>query len=122
MSDFGYAGGAHHALDEPVGEVSAVSGPVTDAPAAKRSSSLLLSGHDEILKENAEVEQFLASPLSVQVQSYLSKLPSSRSKKHWPTGGSTKIISQRLLHLPEPTSLLHVPALKVSTCLAWMEM
>ncbi|XP_042617371.1 zinc finger BED domain-containing protein 4-like [Cyprinus carpio] len=73
-------GQTRHALDEPVAGASAVHGLVTEAPSAKKPCSLLLSVHDEILKENAEVEQLLASPSSVQVQSYLSELPSSRSK------------------------------------------
>lgn len=47
---------------------------------AKKSCSLLLSVHDELIKENAEVEPLLASPSSVQVRSYLSELPTSRSE------------------------------------------
>lgn len=34
-----------HALDEPLAEASAVPGPVTEAPAAKKPCSLLLSVH-----------------------------------------------------------------------------
>lgn len=60
-------GQTRHAIDEPVAEASAVPGLFTESPAAKKPCSLLLSVHDEIMKENAEVEQLLASP-SVQVQ------------------------------------------------------
>lgn len=72
-------GETRHAVDEPVAEASAVPGPVTEAPAAKKPCSLPLSVHDDILKENAEMKQLLASLSAVQVQSYLSELPSSRS-------------------------------------------
>lgn len=68
------------ALEEPAAEASPQADPVTEVPATKKPCSLLLSVHDEILKENAEVEQLLASPSSVQVQSYLSELPISRSE------------------------------------------
>ena len=42
--------------------------PVTEAPPGKKPRSLLLSADDEILKENSEVEQLLASPSSVWVE------------------------------------------------------
>ncbi len=58
---------------------STVPGPATEAPAA-RNFSLLLPVHEEIVKENAEEEQHLASPSSVQVQSYLSEMPIGRNE------------------------------------------
>lgn len=83
---------------------------------AKKSCSLLLSVHDELIKENAEVEPLLASPSSVQVRSYLSELPTSR------TGASTKIVSLHWLNLSEPISLLHLQVLKASAYLPWLDM
>ncbi|XDV11792.1 hypothetical protein PO909_000627 [Leuciscus waleckii] len=67
--------------EEPAAEASMARGPdPEEASAAKKPCSLLFSVHDEILKEKTEVEQQLASPLSVQVQSYLSEAPIGRSE------------------------------------------
>ncbi|XP_077384322.1 uncharacterized protein LOC144022969 [Festucalex cinctus] len=52
--------------------------PDIEVPPAKRCS-LLLSVHNEILKENIEKEQQLASPSAMQVQNYLSEVPIDRS-------------------------------------------
>lgn len=51
----------------------------SDAPSGKRCS-LLFEVHNEILKENTEKEQQLASQSALQVQSYLSELPIDRSQ------------------------------------------
>ena len=65
---------------EPEVEVEPVAGPSTaPGPAAKRPS-LLLSVHEEIMQENSDAEQLLASPLAVQVQSYQSELPIKKTE------------------------------------------
>ncbi|KAL7371993.1 hypothetical protein ABVT39_008164, partial [Epinephelus coioides] len=66
---------------EPAAETSTASGPDPgEASAAKKARSLLLSLYDEILMENTEMEQHLASPLSVKIQSYLLEAPIDRGE------------------------------------------
>ncbi|CAJ1087289.1 hypothetical protein F7725_019853 [Xyrichtys novacula] len=64
---------------------TSASRPTPDQPSVKllaKRASLLLSVHDEILKEGAsnEEEQLLCSPSSVQLHRYLSELPIKRSE------------------------------------------
>ena len=63
---------------------TSASRPTPDQPSeepAAKTASLLLSVHDEILRECAsnEEEQLLCSPSSVQLHHYLSELPIKRS-------------------------------------------
>lgn len=68
-----------HTTEEPAAEASMAPGSDPEEAYAKKPCSLLFSVHDEILKENTELEQQRASPLSVQVKSYLSEAPTGRS-------------------------------------------
>lgn len=62
-----------------VGTSTELGPPDTDAPAVKRCS-LLFTVHNEILRENIEKEQQLASASAIQVHNYLSEVPIDRSQ------------------------------------------
>lgn len=69
-----------HISDESSVDASTAPGPDTQASAAKKTCSLLLSVHEETLRENAEAEQLLASPSSEQEQNCFSETPSNRGE------------------------------------------
>lgn len=86
--------------------------PDTDAPASKRCS-LLYAVHNEILNENTEKEQQLASPSAVQVQNYLSEIPINRSQNplaYW------KLNENRFPHLaPLARAYLSAPCTSIES-------